>query len=79
MQFTFLKSNFGFRIGKIASGILEEDTLSRTKLYSWFSKFKVDKFLSKLKSVVDIHPQAEWLKLLKGFGVNSSRQASHYS
>lgn len=78
MQFIFLKSDFGFKIGKIASRILE-DALSRTKLYSWFSKFKVDKFLSKLKNVVHIHPQAECLKLLKGFGVNSSRQASHYS
>jgi len=67
----FLKSNFGFKIVKMASGILEKDALSRTQLCSWFSKFKVDKFLSKLKSVVNIHPQTEWLKLLKGFGVNS--------
>lgn len=79
MQFIYLKSNFGFKIGKMASGILDEDSLSRTQLYSWFSKFKMDKFLSKLKNVVDIHPQAEWLKLLKGYGVNSSREASHYS
>jgi len=43
----------------MTSGILEEDALSPTQLYSWFSKFKVDKFLSKLKNVVDIHPQAE--------------------
>ena len=72
MQFIFLKSNFGFKIGKMASGIYEEedDALPQTQLYSWFSKFKVDKCLSQLKNVVDIHPQAEWLKLLKRFGVN---------
>jgi hypothetical protein len=37
-----------------------------------FPNSKVDKFPSKFKSVVNTHPQAEWLKLLKVFGVNPS-------